>query len=146
MHVSIGTFGIMLEACAACLCCLSTKPFHVSHFAFCSLTWRKWRETHTLPALPIWMISPVGLSSPLRTGQLTPSALTNSNSSFVPMILNELLSGSMVPKRGISCLNRFLSEVRRSRSTVVGEVNLTVEASLSIFLRYKEAMTVEGVW
>jgi len=59
-------------------------------------------DPYALPALPTWIISPVGLSSLLRTGQLAPSALTSVISSFVPSILNLLSSGLIVEKRGNS--------------------------------------------
>jgi hypothetical protein len=81
------------------------------------------------------MISPVCGSSAFKTGQPLPSAFSNVSSNFVPMILKELFSGSIGAKKGISVEYLFLSDVTRSRLTVVGEVKETVDLSLSIFLR-----------
>jgi hypothetical protein len=100
---------------------------------------------YALPALPTWIISPVGLSSLLKTGQLVPSALTSVNSSFVPSILNLLSSGLMLANSGNSFLKRLLSVVFRSRLTSVGWKSMTAVA-LSIFFRYNEATTDTAVW
>jgi len=59
------------------------------------------KTVYTLPALPAWMISPVCLSSDLRTGHPSPSAFASVSSSFVPMILKVQLSGLMVPNSGM---------------------------------------------
>ena len=49
---------------------------------------------------------------------------------------------SIRPKSGSSVAYLLLSAVGRSRVTVVGEVKSTFALSLSIFLRYKLAITV----
>ena len=90
---------------------------------------------HALPALPVCMISPVGRSSLLSTGQPVPSAFANVNSSFVPMILNSDVFVSIGAYSGIEVANRLLSEVNRSRSKVVGEEKMTLDFAFSIFLR-----------
>lgn len=90
---------------------------------------------YALPALPVCMISPVGRSSLLSTGQPDPSAFAKVNSSFVPMILNSDASVSIGAYNGIEVANRLLSEVKRSRSKLVGEEKTTLDFDLSIFLR-----------
>ena len=90
---------------------------------------------HALPALPVCMISPVGRSSLLSTGHAEPSAFANVNSSFVPMILNSDFFVSIGAYSGIEAAYRLLSEVKRSRSKVVGEEKMTLDFALSIFLR-----------
>jgi hypothetical protein len=60
--------------------------------------------SHALPARPTWIISPVSLSSLLKTGQLVPSALASVISSLVPKILNLLSSGLMDAYKGNSAL------------------------------------------
>ncbi len=57
---------------------------------------------YAIPALPTWIISPVGVSSLRRTDQLAPSVLNSVISSLVPRILNLLSSGLMVEKSGNS--------------------------------------------
>jgi hypothetical protein len=81
------------------------------------------------------MIDPLTGSVDFNTGQPMPSSFASVNSSFVPMILKVLFSGTILPYNGNSAEYRFLSDVRRSSSTLVGDVNLIVEVSLSIFLR-----------
>lgn len=92
------------------------------------------------------MISLVLCSSLLKVGQLVPSSFTSVSSNFVPTILAFDWVGSICPKSGISVLYRLLSAVGRSRVTVVGELKYMFARSLSIFLRYKLAMTLVGVW
>jgi hypothetical protein len=72
---------------------------------------------YALPARPTWMISPLCFSSPRKTGQEAPSALTSLSSSLVPMILNSLFSLSMAPNSGTTCWNLLRSLVLKSRST-----------------------------
>lgn len=98
---------------------------------------------YTLPAFPIWIISPVTRSSLLNTGQLVASAFASVSSTFVPMTLKVLFSGSMPAYVGTCCLYRLLSAVFRSRSTVVADENAIFDASLSIFFKKIDAMTVE---
>ena len=81
------------------------------------------------------MISPVCRSSARSTGQPDPSALASSNSTFVPMILYLLFSGSMEAKSDMDVLYDLLSEVCRSRSIVVGFEKEILDLSLLTFLR-----------
>jgi hypothetical protein len=81
------------------------------------------------------MISPVDRSSLLSTCQPDPSAFAKVNSSFVPMILNSDAFVSIGAYNGIEIANRLLSEVKRSRSRLVGEEKTTLDFDLSIFLR-----------
>lgn len=100
-----------------------------------------------LPALPIWKISPLCASSLRSTGHDVVSALASVTSSFVPSILKVVFSGLMAAKRGTSVVYRLgvASDVTRSRSILL-VLNLTVDLSLTIFLRKKDAMTVVEVW
>ena len=91
------------------------------------------------------MISPVLLSSLRKTGHPLPSVLTSINSNFVPMILYVDLSGSMGPYRSTVLVYLLLSNVGKSSSRVVDDLKSTFARDLSIFLRYKLAITLEGV-
>ena len=101
--------------------------------------------SYAIPALPTWIISPVNLSSLRSTGQLVPSALASVISNLVPKILNLLSSGLILANSGNLVWYRLLSDVRRSRLTWSGWKS-TMACDLSIFLRYKEAVTVTAVW
>ena len=92
------------------------------------------------------MISPVRLSSLLKTGHEAPSALASVTSSFVPMILNFEVAGSIAPKRGMVAVYRFggASVVGRFKDISVG-VNSIFALSLLTFFRKNEAMTVLAV-
>ena len=100
---------------------------------------------HAFPALPVCMISLVLCSSLRRAGQLVPSNFASVSSTFVPMILYVDSAIDIWPKSGNSVLYRLLSTVGRSRLTVLGVLKTTFARSLSTFLRYKLAMTLEGV-
>lgn len=93
------------------------------------------------------MISPVRRSSALRTGQELTSALASVTSSLVPRILCVVFSGSMGPNNGTSVLYRFGGESVVGRSSWMDDCEkTTLAASLSIFFRKKEAITLLGVW
>lgn len=81
------------------------------------------------------MISPVLCSSLLSVGQLLPSAFTKINSSFVPITLNSDVFVSMGAYNGTEFSNRLLSEVIRSRLSVVGVAKMILDLALSILLR-----------
>lgn len=88
----------------------------------------------------------MSLSSARRTGQELTSALASVTSSFVPMILNVVLAGSMGPNSGTSVRYRLGGVSLVGRSSCTDElVKTTLAASLSIFLRKKDAMTLLGV-
>ena len=89
---------------------------------------------HARPALPIWILSPVHLSSLRSTGQLVPSALARVSSSLVPSTRNCDFSGSIGANSGYVSWNRLLSVVGRLKSIEVEEKS-TLALALSIFLR-----------
>jgi hypothetical protein len=103
--------------------------------------------THFMvPGLPLCMIWPVNGSVDLKTGHPLASDFAKVNSNFVPMILNLLFSGMIPPKSDHSAVYRLLSDVRRSRSSVSGDVNFTCDLLTSIFFKYSDAMTDSVVW
>ena len=97
------------------------------------------------PARPTCIISLVLCSSLLSVGQLDPSSLAKFSSSLVPMILNSDLTVSICPNSGTLVLYLFKSVVGRSKATVESDRKLTFALSLSIFFKYKLAMTFVAV-
>lgn len=104
-------------------------------------------SSYTLPARPIWRISPVSCSSLRRTGQEAPSALTRTSSSFVPRILNDDFSESISPNSGTVAVYRLGvgSLVVRSKS-ISFPLKSTLAVSFLIFFKKYDAMTCVGVW
>jgi hypothetical protein len=103
-------------------------------------------STYTLPARPIWRISPVSCSSLRRTGQEAPSALTRLSSSFVPSILNDDFSVSISPNSGTVAVYRLGvgSLVVRSKSSSF-PLKSTLAVSFLIFFKKYDAITCVGV-
>ena len=89
---------------------------------------------HARPACPIWILSPVHLSSLRSTGHPVPSAFASVISNLVPRTRNCDFSGSIDAKSGMVSVYRLLSVVGRSRLIDVGS-NSTLAFALSIFFR-----------
>lgn len=85
------------------LCGLHLRKHALRDLAICLTRFSlRMQSSHTLPALPAWMISPVKRSFALSTGHPDPSAFARVSSNFVPIILKLLFSVSIVPNSGIS--------------------------------------------
>lgn len=107
------------------------------------LLWRPGRDS--VPARPVWIISPEWRSSRRKTGQLATSAFASENSILVAITRNELLLGTTRPKSGTVPATRRPSAVRTS-SRIADSAMSIVEVGPSTFLTKRAAVTDSAVW